>query len=108
MYQSVNFSAFCDAFRSMDRNEQFSYGAKRALFDYLEEYEQNTGESIELDVIAICCDYVESTLTNIIRDYDLLSIFSDDDLTPETVEEWLQNHTSVVATVGDSIVFAQF
>lgn len=109
MYQSVNFSSFCDAFRSMGRNEQFSYQAKRVLFDYLEQYEQDTGESIELDVIAICCDYAESTLTEIIRDYDLLSIFSDDDLTPETVLEWLSDNTSVCGeTDSGTIVFAQF
>jgi hypothetical protein len=30
----------------------------KALFDFLEEQEQDAGE-IELDVIALCCDYVE-------------------------------------------------
>ena len=59
MYQDVNFSQFCDSFLNMDRGTQFSYEAKRALFDYLTELEADTGEPIELDVIALCCEYQE-------------------------------------------------
>jgi hypothetical protein len=29
------------------------------LFDYLEEYEESTGEDIEFDMVALCCDYTE-------------------------------------------------
>ncbi len=58
MKQTVNFSQFCDAFQP-DRNEQFSYDGKRALFDYLEEYGESTGEEVELDIIALCCEYTE-------------------------------------------------
>lgn len=105
MLQSVNFSSFCDAFRSMGRNEQFSYGAKRVLFDYLEQYEQDTGESIELDVIALCCEYTESTFAEVIRDYSL-----DDEMTRDDVLVWLSNQNTYVCGETDSgtIVFAQF
>ncbi len=59
MYQRVNFSDFRQAFHNHDRGNQFSYEGLKALFDYLEEQERDTGEEIELDVIALCCDYVE-------------------------------------------------
>src|SRR3990167_2585094 len=59
MKQTINFSQFCDAFKNMDRNNQFTYEGKRALFDYLENYEEETDQEIELDVIALCCDYTE-------------------------------------------------
>ena len=59
MYETVRFSDFVDRFRDSDRANQFSYEGLRALFDYLEEYEEETGEQIELDVIALCCDYTE-------------------------------------------------
>lgn len=108
MHQSVTFSSFCDAFRAYDRNEQFSYAAKRALFDYFEEYEQNTGEAVELDVIAICCEYIEDTIDDIIKNYSIDVSDIDEDGQAYFVEEWLQQHTTVVATVGDSIVYAQF
>ena len=58
MYQTITFSQFCDSF-SGDRQNQFSYKGKKALFDYLKQYEEETGEEIELDVIALCCDYTE-------------------------------------------------
>jgi hypothetical protein len=61
MKQNINFHAFQDAFRHCDRHEQFTYTAQRALFDYLEELENDLGEEIELDVIALCCEYAEST-----------------------------------------------
>ena len=57
MKESVNFSRFCDAFQM--RKENFSYEGKQALFDYLEQLEEDTGEEIELDVISLCCEYTE-------------------------------------------------
>ena len=58
MKQSINFYAFRDAFQAM-RPDTFSYEGLRALFEYLEALEDDTGEEIELDVIAICCDFTE-------------------------------------------------
>ena len=59
MKQSVNNSDFHTAFNQMGRGDQFSYEAKSALFEYLEEYGQDTETEIELDVIALCCDFSE-------------------------------------------------
>jgi len=61
MFIEVNFHAFQDAFRHCDRQEQFTYTAQRALFEYLEQLEEDMGEKIELDVIALCCEYAEAT-----------------------------------------------
>ena len=58
MKQLVNFNTFCDSFTGSYANK-FSYDAKRALFDYLEDYETETGTEIELDPIALACDYTE-------------------------------------------------
>lgn len=104
MFQYVNFSRFCDSFRNLDRQDQFTSAGKRVLFDYLEQYEEDTGDSIELDVIALCCEYVESTHEEVIRDYSL-----DKDTTDEEVLEWLQDSTIVCGeTKEGTIVFAQF
>ena len=58
MIEYVNFSRFCDSFSDTYKNN-FSYEGKRALFDYLEQYEEDAGEKIELDTIALCCEYTE-------------------------------------------------
>jgi FAD synthase len=59
MKTTVNFYMFRDTFYAMGRKEQFTNDGLSALFDYLEEYEIETGEEIELDVIALCCEYQE-------------------------------------------------
>ena len=59
MKQTINFYDFSDAFRKAGRANQFTYEGQRALFDYLEQYEEDCDTEIELDVIALCCEYVE-------------------------------------------------
>ena len=59
MKRTVSFSMFCDKFRAMDREDNFSYYGLRALFNYLEELKDSCGIDIELDVIALCCDFTE-------------------------------------------------
>jgi hypothetical protein len=39
------------------------------------------GQDVELDVIAICCDYSQDTLKNVLKEYDLDSF---EDLERET------------------------
>jgi len=56
--QTISFSDFCDSFSDSYKNN-FSYEGKRALFDYLEEHSEELGEDIELDTVALCCDYTE-------------------------------------------------
>ena len=58
MKQNINEYDFERAFNECRPND-FSYKGLKALFDYLEEYEEETGQELELDVIAICCDFTE-------------------------------------------------
>ena len=59
MKQTIDVYGFRRAFERTDRKDQFSLRGLTALFDWLEEYEEDTGEEVELDVIALCCDYSE-------------------------------------------------
>ena len=71
MKQTISFGQFQDAFYNMDRQNQFTYKGKKALFEFLEEYEDDTDEEIELDVIALCCDYTEyDSLEDFWLEYD--------------------------------------
>ena len=58
MKQTINEYQFKDEFQKC-RPNNFSYEGLTALYEYLEEYEEGTGEEIELDVIALCCDFTE-------------------------------------------------
>lgn len=105
MKQTVNFNKFSLAFENMGRGDDFSDDALRALFDYFEDINEN----MELDVIAICCEYSEDTYADVAENYSLdISDCADDDEIRELVIDYLNNHTSVVAELDDTIVYAQF
>ena len=42
-----------------DRNAAWTWDGAKALAEYLEEYEESTGEEMELDVCAIRCEFSE-------------------------------------------------
>ena len=110
MKTSVNFSQFCDAFRDMGRNENFSYDGKRALFDFIEQMDEDTGQETELDVIALCCEFAESSLEDIINNYRIdMSEAEDDVEEAHIVEEYLRNNTLIIAKLNDGgFIYAQF
>jgi len=58
MKTPVNKTDFINAFKKL-RPNNFSYEGLDALYDHIENYEQDTDGEIELDVIAFCCDYSE-------------------------------------------------
>ena len=58
MKETVTESRFLDVFRQV-RPNQFSRNALVALFDYLDQLEQDLGEETEFDPIALCCDWTE-------------------------------------------------
>ena len=94
--KEVNFSIFCDSFSDSYKNN-FSYEGKRALFDYLEQLSEDIGENIELDTIALCCEYSEySDMEEIKAQYPDI----------ETIEE-LHEHTQVIEFEG-GIIIADF
>ena len=62
MIETVNQNNFTDAFKtyfSGQYKDNFSYEGLKALYDYLEGYEEATDKKVELDVIALCCEYSE-------------------------------------------------
>jgi hypothetical protein len=111
MIQTIGLSDFRTAFHNMGRKDQFSYEALELIFDYIEEYESDTGETQELDVIGICCEWNESTPAEIIDQYDtdINTEGMDDDEIAAAVYEWLSDETIVAGTTsaGD-LVYVQF
>jgi len=58
MTKTINFYEFSRWFE-VNRPENFSRVGLQCLFEFLEEFEEGTGEVIEFDPIALCCDYTE-------------------------------------------------
>ena len=58
MMKRLNFHEFEAEFKHL-RPDNFSRDALIVLWDYFENLSDELGEEIELDVIAICCDFSE-------------------------------------------------
>lgn len=109
MYQTINSYDFETAFNKAGRKEQFSYKAKNMLFDYLEAYEDETGEKVELDVIALCCEYEETAVADIAANHNIDIEGLEEDEALETVTDYLRDHTQVVGAIGtDTVLFQSF
>lgn len=99
MKTTVTSYQFIEAFRACGRESQFSRAALFALFEYLEEYENSTGEEIELDPIGICCEWAEfSSAREAASEYGFEA--EDDD----EAEMWLGRKTTVVQFDGGLVV----
>lgn len=104
MKLTINFPQFCDQWnRWDDRKNTFSYNGKRALFDHLEEYEENTGEDIELDIVALCCDFTEyDSVLEAAREYD--ESIKDE----KEARAYLEDRTTVIDVTGGGVIIQNF
>ena len=98
MKQSVSIYDFEMAFKRCER-ENFSYDGLKALFEYLEEFEDGTGEEVELDVIALCCEYAE---------YDSLNEYNDDYGTKYDEIDLIQDDTTLIKIDDERFIIQQY
>ena len=100
MKQTIDVYGFRRAFERTDRKDQFSYEGLEALFNWLEQYEDDTGEEMELDIIALCCDFTE---------YESLSDFQQDyGMTYQSIDD-IEENTGVIRIRDDgSFIIQQF
>lgn len=82
MIIKVTKSIFIDSFHKMGRAEQFSHQGLCALFDYLNDMDSDP--AIELDVIALCCEFTEFNSLDDFRDQYGDHCKSLDDIAEET------------------------
>ena len=85
MKSTVNIYDFRRGFEDSDRKDQFSYEGQEALFDYLEQFEDDTGQEVEFDVIGLCCEYTEYDNLK-----ELQEAYSDEYKTLEYLEDTTQ------------------
>ena len=85
--KTVNEYDFINEFKSYGR-EDFTHAALVALYEYLEDYSSDTCEPVELDVIALCCEFTEyENFEEIQKAYSSTKL--------ETIED-LWNNTQVI------------
>ena len=105
MKTSVNLYDFRNAFQRV-RPENFSYAGLEALYEYLIDIEDGTGEEFELDVIALCCDYSEMTIREAMDYYADSPGFDpsgDEDEDCAAFLDMLRDHTAVIMVDDESV-----
>jgi hypothetical protein len=109
MKTTVSRYDFERAFIDADRKNTFTYDGMHLLFDYLEQYEEDSGAEIELDVIALCCEYDENAWQDIADNYDIdISSGDDDKEKKEIVREYLEENTQLVGETDSGFIYAAF
>ena len=110
MYQTITKSDFTAAFHRANRGDNFSREALGLLFYYLEDLEEQTGEPIEFDVIAICCEYSENNAEYLASNYkiDIEDAEGDEDEIKNIVLDYLNDETIVIGETSTGIVYADF
>ena len=100
-----------------------AYSLCYTMAQYLEQYEEDTGEEVDLDPIAIRCEYrvitldesvyfisyipnlIDISLFNAVSDYQIPPHLDDD----EDVLEWLSDRTYVIETdIKDTYIIQEF
>ena len=95
-----------------DKNANWSYSGARALAEYLEEYEESTGEEMEFDYVAIRCDFSEwDSLQEWAADYfsgdwreEVGVEDCEDEETDDKIREYIQDHGQLIEFDGGVIV----
>ena len=88
MKQSITRFDFVDWFFNAVPKYQFNFSREGldSLFDYFEQLEEDMGNEIEFDPVAICCEYSEyENLEEIKKNYDCIENYED-----------LENNTSII------------
>lgn len=94
MKKTIGVYEFIDEFRDSQYKNNFSYEGLKALYEYFEEYEEVEGIEIELDIVAIACDWTEYDNFEGIKEYY-------EDI--ETMED-LENITSVIEASNGHLI----
>ena len=100
----------------MGRDKNFGYNGWQALGDYLESLSNDTGEDIEIDIIAICCEYSMAESADDAYDHlhgvDLPEEEEWEELTEEeklsAVQDYLQKNTALIICEDDLIIWQAF
>jgi len=92
IYQVMTETMFKDSFKAL-RPDNFTNEGLSELYHFLTDMGES--EQVELDVIAICCEFSQEPLQDVLGDYGL-----------EDIDE-LRDNTLVVAELSDGSVIYQ-
>ena len=111
MKTNVNLNDFRAAFKSL-RPANFSYYGLEALYNWIENFEEDTGKETELDVIALCCNFtefedVDDFLKEHYTDIDRSDFDNDEDYY-EAVKEEIKEDTTFIDINSENFIIQDY
>lgn len=114
MKRTLNTYEIADALYH-DENANWSRNGAKALAEHLEQYEEDTGTELELDVVAIRCDMAEyESLREWAEDYFGanmpymqaigINADADDEQADEAIREYIRDNGTLIEFDGGVIV----
>lgn len=86
--------------------DYYTLEAYELMFDYLEDYSYNTGKNVEIDVIAFCGEFNESTISEATDD-NCIELEEEGNIDELINELELETHVLGLTTVG-TIVYISY
>ena len=94
-----------------DKNADWSYNGAQALAEYLEQYEEDCGRELELDIVALRCEFTEcDNLEEWGRSYftnnQFKSLFEnlDEEDLEEAIDQYIEDRGILIEFEGGVIV----
>lgn len=91
---NLDVSEFVNLFDQYSRSENFSVLGREALYRYFEGLSDDIGEDIQIDIIALCCEWSECKEDELVMVYGYL--VDDDEPDVEDILSELENHTAII------------
>ena len=111
LIQTINASDLYNMACSMGRGHNFGYSGWLAIGDHLENLSDDLGENVEIDIIAICCEYCfTSSADEFYNEYEKMNISEDDwgvmeDAEKlEAVQKYLQENAGQLVICEDGLI----
>lgn len=87
-----------------DNNANWSYSGAKALIEYLEELEECQEEPMDLDIVALRCEF--SQHDSLESWYEEYHSYTNDNLDAEDIREYIQDRGILIEFDGGIIVSA--
>lgn len=106
IYAELSFNDFVREFSEYGREDNFSRAGLEALYNYIYDFAEESGTPYVLDVIALCCDFTEYTLEEVVSDFS--DLLEEDDILDEILDTLNHHTTALRASSADTLVVANF
>lgn len=96
-------------FNNANRGDNFSYDGIEAILSIYEDVYGYEGGAFDLDIIATCCEFTESTPEELLSDYDYVCSEGTDEAEKlDYVLDYLTEHTHVQELDNGNYLYSNF